>query len=142
MEKMLLRFIVPALLIAFSASSSRADLIYTWHETDGAAVTGSLDVSSAALTSGSISFSDVESFSFIGPGFSYNAVINFSPNVYPIDSTGMVTSPNSVLESPDENVLINFSDRSFNPSAPVTWGNAGPGLPGGNGFWTVQITWV
>ena len=63
----LLRHSLLVLVLAI-APAARADLIYTWHETDGKAVTGSLDVLPIALTNGAISYADVKSFTFTIPG--------------------------------------------------------------------------
>ena len=45
-------------------STPNYSLVYTWHETDGQSVTGSLVASSSALAAQQITFSDVISFEF------------------------------------------------------------------------------
>jgi PEP-CTERM motif len=142
-KQMTLRLVLSAIVLALSAQSSKADLIYTWHETDGQSVTGSLVVSSAALTSGSISFSDIESFSFVGPGFSYNTLFNFSPFAFPINSSGMVTSAaDTSLSTTDGLLMVTFDSTSFDPSVPVFFAYGGPVLDSGFGYWTVTNTAV
>ena len=45
-------------------------IVYTWHEDDGQAVTGSLVVRNSALAAGVVTTADIVSFAFSGPGFS------------------------------------------------------------------------
>jgi hypothetical protein len=133
------RLVLPlsTLLVVLTISPpARADIVYTWHETDGQNVTGSLDVSSQALVTSSISFSDIESFSFITPTQSFSQLLNtFIPPV-PIGSSGVVTAPEFQLASPESaNLILQFDAQSFNPQSPIFWDNMP--LGDGQGFWSV-----
>jgi hypothetical protein len=49
--------------------AANANLVYTWHETDGQDVVGSMKVKRAALAAHKIPFADLVSFSFSVPFF-------------------------------------------------------------------------
>jgi hypothetical protein len=119
--RLILAIVLPLsmqLVFLMFSPPTRADLVYTWHETDSQVVTGTLDVSPQALVTGSISFSDIESFSFVVPVHNFQGVEDFSPDVFPIDSTGVVTSPGVSLRS--EGVLVVALDTtSFDPTYPA-----------------------
>ena len=145
----MLQLSVPLLVLALSPRPSRADLIYTWHETDAQVVTGSIVVSQQALTAGSISFADIQSFAFTIPPPNQNIpfVIGDNTSSFPfsITSTGTVTNPSPAQLTAGSNFAsgpldIPFNSSSFNPSNPVTWRYEG--IPGstGTGYWSVSIT--
>ena len=121
---------------------TRADLVYTWHETDSQMVTGTLDVSPQALVTGSISFSDIESFTFVIPGSSFQNLFDFSPVVIPINPSGVVTSPETALLSSNFNISVPFDSHSFDPTTPVLWLYSGNPQSAGAGSWTVSTTAV
>jgi hypothetical protein len=116
--------------------AARADLVYTWHETDGQPVTGSLDVSPQALTFGSISTSDVVSFSFKDFGNSHTGLFPFSP--IPIDSQGIPTTNTALIDSTG-NLFVEFDRVSFDPIKQGIWVDSA-GNSAGKGYWTVVNT--
>jgi hypothetical protein len=134
----LLRHALLVLVLAI-APAARADIVYTWHETDGQAVTGSLDVLSIALTNGAISFADVKSFTFTIPGAEFTTL---QTGVFPIaiDSNGVPTGsfPDVTLTDIGANLMVDFSNASFQSSTSSGWTAHDPG-GGGAGFWSVSL---
>jgi hypothetical protein len=143
--RLILAIVLPLsmqLVFLMFSPPTRADLVYTWHETDSQMVTGTLDVSPQALVTGSISFTDIESFSFVIPGNSFQQVTNFSPIVYPINPSGVVTSIETVITSDQGLFVVPFNTSSFTQSSQPTWTNMGLGATHGSGYWTVSNTAV
>jgi hypothetical protein len=143
--RLILAIVLPLsmqLVFLMVSPPTRADLVYTWHETDQQMVTGTLDVSPQALVTGSISFADIESFSFAIPGFSFLGSALFS-TPYPIDASGIVTSPSTILESQNKELFVIFDSHSFNPTHPAGWSSiTDAGVAFGDGYWTVSNTSV
>jgi hypothetical protein len=134
----LLRHSLLVLVLAITPAA-QADIVYTWHETDGQAVTGSLDVLPIALTNGAISFADVKSFTFTIPGAEFTTL---QTGVFPIaiDSNGVPTGsfPDVTLTDIGANLMVDFSNASFQSSTSSGWSAHDPG-GGGGGFWSVSL---
>jgi hypothetical protein len=120
--------ILPLLVLAIAPGPSRAgNIVYTWHETDGQSVSGSLSVSDTALTTLVIDSTDVVSTSFSTPHFSSNSLSPFSPIT--IGSSGIPTAGGEFDESTNT-LLVPFSSGTFTPpSSP----------PSGESTWQVAI---
>jgi hypothetical protein len=83
---------------ADSKPSPHSQLVYTWHETDGQNVTGSMVVKRAALTARRIPFTDVILFSFSIPFYGATEVASKSDIErqtfpIPINRSGTFKSP-------------------------------------------------
>jgi hypothetical protein len=126
--------------LAALAVPAKADLIYTWVEDDGQNVSGSLDVSSIALTNGTLNNNDVIAFSWSDPSATYGTadLAPFSEGI-PIsmingaftDSTSFPRSVNGQLEIP--------ATAGSMVSGGGDWSD---GEASGVGHWTVAITSV
>ncbi len=135
----LLRHALLVLVLAITPAA-RADIVYTWNETDGQAVTGSLDVLPVALTNGAISFADVKSFTFTIPGAEFTTLQTEDFPVA-IDSNGVPTDSQpdgNFLSDSGANLLVDFSKGAFESSTSFGWSAHDPG-GGGGGFWSVSL---
>ena len=140
-----------ALALAFVAVPSRADIVYTWHETDGQNVTGSLDVQTVALANGQIAVGDVVSFAWSDPAQSFGGA-DLVRNVFPVPistSTGAFTGANNVVAAIKIASNRTFDLRVDATAASMTSGGGGwsdvntvHGNIGGTGNWTVVVTTV
>ena len=140
-----------ALALVLVAVPSRADIVYTWHETDGQNVTGSLDVQTVALANGQIAVGDVVSFAWSDPAQSFGGgdLVN-KPFPVPIStSTGAFTGTTNIFGA-----IKIVSNRTFDlmvdaTAASMTSGGGGwsdvntvHGNISGTGNWTVVVTTV
>jgi PEP-CTERM motif len=134
------RIVLAGLGLVCLAAPARADLIYTWNEDDGQAVTGSLDVNSVALTNGVIQNADVIAFSWSDPFASYGTsdLAPFTEGIPISTINGSFTDNTSFPRSVDGNLVIPATAGSMSPGGGF-WGD---GDIGGTGHWTVAISSV
>ena len=99
-------------VLQFSTSSAaKADISYLWHETDGQAVSGIMDVLSSAQLAGKINQSDVVSFSFSTPYPSSYATSDLVAASFPISISKFTAKFDDPLASPLE---ATYTDAAFN----------------------------
>ena len=133
-------------------STSNYSLVYTWHETDGQSVTGSLVASSSALAAQQITFSDVISFEFTVGSYTITAA-NLDQQDFPIAIAAPLgyfseEHPHAGLNAelnPGSSFPIAFGvgdnadSNSPNPLAESGWELFAPaGRLAGSGYWTVS----
>ena len=133
-------------------STSNYSLVYTWHETDGQSVTGSLVASSSALAAQQITSSDVISFEFTVGSYTITAA-NLDQQDFPIPIAAPLgyfseEHPHAGLNAelnPGSSFPIAFGvgdnadSNSPNPLAESGWELLAPaGRLAGSGYWTVS----
>jgi hypothetical protein len=138
-----LQLAVPLIVLAFSPPATQADLIYTWTETDQQQVSGALDVSNAALTTGAITNDEIISGSFSIPGATTQPIVLQPPYNIPIDNTtGIPTLSNAQLlqyaSGITTDIFVRFDHSAFDPNHPVSWLNDRTFFSG-SGYWTVAL---
>jgi hypothetical protein len=136
----MLRLSVLLLVLALSPRATRADLIYTWHETDEQTVSGSLDVSLQALTTGTITNDTIISGSFTIPIVGTQFLTkNVSYNI-PISSSGIPqTNDANIFYAFKGRIEVPFVTTAFDPAVGATWQDRSP-IASGQGYWTVAGT--
>jgi hypothetical protein len=143
-------FALPVLAgLALPGRPARANLIYTWNETDNQKVTGTLEVADAALNNGQITLNDVISFSFSVPATTYaKADLVAQAFVFPaitIDkmtgafTSGVAASLQAVNAKNNDKLIVTVNAASMIKNGGGNWSDALNKPATGAGYWTVGI---
>jgi hypothetical protein len=127
--------------------TANADLTYTWHEDDGADVSGVMTVKGTAQANMQITLSDILTFSFTNTFFNSPYSVGDMPpamffTIIPISATnaGPTSASSVLLAAQDETQMTIAFDTAWNTTDGEHWSEQDPGIHqthSGVGHWVI-----